>query len=126
MISPRTVWLFIFLLGIGAVASWRVRDYVIALGAGTISLGMLLNRTAVFWNGGDMPYGAAVKKAWLPWLCDIIELPTRFAFSFFQTSIAVHSSNIGGYYSIGDLMIFFGIVAIIAVFVFRFVIHCFS
>ena len=106
-------WIILF-TGLASILSWYIRDYGLAVSLGLISLGAFCNQLAVFANGGDMPVGIDSDDARLLWLCDIFHVPAFFRFSFARTEITVRSMDIGGDYSAGDFLIFFGVVGIIA------------
>ena len=113
------LWWVILAIGLVSAILWYVHERGLAASFCLILLGALLNRLAVFVNGGQMPIRIDADGARLLWLCDIFYIPSFFQFSFGRTDITVRSAVIGWYYSIGDFMIFFGGIGIAAIVLWR-------
>ncbi len=115
------VWWIIVILGLTSLILWYVDERSLGAAVSLIFLGALLNRFTLAVNGGSMPIGIDSDDARLLWFSDIFYIPSFFQFSFGRTDITVRSSEIGGYYSIGDFMIFFGVAGIVAIVAWRMV-----
>ncbi|MBI2038999.1 MAG: DUF5317 family protein [Candidatus Niyogibacteria bacterium] len=106
-------------LGLAAFLLWRAHMRSLSICAAIVFTGVFLNWLAVTVNGGHMPViGTDLDGARLPWLCDIFHIPKLFHLTFWKTDIVINSTDIAGYYSIGDFVIGAGVI-IIAVIVLR-------
>ncbi|MBI1957409.1 MAG: hypothetical protein HYS44_03060 [Candidatus Niyogibacteria bacterium] len=101
------------LLGLAAFLLWRARMRSLGVCAIVVLAGAFSNWLAVTVNGSHMPViGTDLDGARLPWLCDIFHIPKLFHLTFWETDIVINSTDIAGYYSIGDFVIGAGIAAI--------------